>query len=160
MVVNFSDAYFVYLLLINSFNMSDRHNQAETEGLLLIFFIFYITYKNHYLIILQSVDSCFQIIFKIKFATHNKYVSHVMFLTSKLQVWKWIIKTFIYKMFPFQILFSILCSGRIKLVYPKVHCMLFIILQGWMMGKTQNLFFLINVVFLSLRSELHTCFKI
>lgn len=156
MVVNFSDAYFVYLLLINSFNMSDRHNR-NWRAVYIFFFLFYITYKNHYFIILQSVDSCFQIIFKIKFATHNKYVSHVMFLTSKLQVWKWIIKTFIYKMFP---LLKILCSGRIKLVYPKVHCMLFIILQGRMMGKTQNLFFLINVVFLSLRSELHTCFKI
>lgn len=131
--------------------------KQKLKGCLYFFFLFYITYKNHYFIILQSVDSCFQIIFKIKFATHNKYVSHVMFLTSKLQVWKWIIKTFIYKMFP---LLKILCSGRIKHVYPKVHCMLFIILQGWMMGKTQNLFFLINVVFLSLRSELHTCFKI
>lgn len=112
--------------------------KQKLKGCLYFFFIFYITYKNHYFIILQSVDSCFQIIFKIKFATHNKYVSHVMFLTSKLQVWKWIIKTFIYKMFP---LLKILCSGRIKLVYPKVHCMLFIILQGRMMGKTQNLFF-------------------
>lgn len=160
MVVNFSDAYFVYLLLINSFNMSDRHNQAETEGLF-IFFYFILHYIQESLFYYSP--KCWLVfpkIFKIKFATHNKYVSHVMFLTSKLQVWKWIIKTFIYKMFPLLILFSILCSGRTKLVYPKVHCMLFIILQGWMMGKTQNLFFLINVVFLSLRSELHTCFKI
>lgn len=105
--------------------------KQKLKGCLYFFLIFYITYKNHYFIILQSVDSCYQIIFKIKFATHNKYVSHVMFLTSKLQVWKWIIKTFIYKMFLLLILFSILCSDRIKLVYPKVHCMRFIILQGW-----------------------------